>query len=204
MIHEFDMVTLKTPIPERHLPAGLEGTVVDAVHSKDGWVTVEFFKGEETIAVLPVEIENLHPGRPGKFKNHEDPPRMAAFILEDDVVHIPAWEWSSDRSRLFEHAVRVRTYPAMELRRDGLERIPTPMFTLTFDNDRSVAVTLKNMDSPRFGVYLATRADASIVAGDIERTVSTAQFHNLSAEGLAKVVREAAEMAPLHETLPED
>lgn len=76
MIHEFDLVTLNTPIPERHLSAGLEGTVVDAVHCDDGWVTVEFFQGDETIAVLPVEIEKLRLASKDKSKETEDRPRQ--------------------------------------------------------------------------------------------------------------------------------
>ena len=193
MIHEFDIVTLKTPIPERQLPAGLEGTVVDAVHSRDGWVTVEFFSDDETVAVLPIEIEKLRPGKKSTAKETEDRPRMAAFILDEGVIHIPAWEWSSDKPLLFGHAVQTKTYPAMELRRNGLERIPTPMFVLSFDNGWSVAVALKITESPRFGVYMATRADASIVLGDIEHIVPDAQVHNVSAEGLTRIVQEVAE-----------
>jgi hypothetical protein len=197
MIHEFDIVTLNTPIPERHLSAGLEGTVVDAVHSDDGWVTVEFFQGDETVAVLPIAIEKLRLGRKAKSKETGDRPQMAAFILDEGVIHIPAWEWSSDRPYLFGHLVHTKTYPAMELRKNGLARIPTPMFVLSFDNGWSVAVALDIMESPKFGVYLATRADVSIVPGDIEHVPPDTQVRNLSAEGLTSIVQEVAERHPL-------
>lgn len=71
MIAEFDMVALKHPIPDRRLPKGARGTVVDAVHIDDGWVTVEFFHGEETVAVLPVSLDDLQPAKPRETKHSE-------------------------------------------------------------------------------------------------------------------------------------
>jgi hypothetical protein len=59
MIAEFDNVTLKKPIPDHGLRRGTRGTVVDALHAGEGWVTVEFFRRGETVAVLPVDIESL-------------------------------------------------------------------------------------------------------------------------------------------------
>ena len=61
MIHEFDLVTLKRAILDQRLPAGLEGTVVDTMHVADGFVTVEFFDRDETVAVLPVKLDDLQP-----------------------------------------------------------------------------------------------------------------------------------------------
>lgn len=81
MIHEFDMVTLNTPIPERHFSTGLKGTVVDAVHSDDGWVTVEFFEGDETVAVLPVAIEKLRLDRKVKPTETEGQSQQIAKSL---------------------------------------------------------------------------------------------------------------------------
>lgn len=59
MIREFATVILKSALPDHQLPAGIEGTVVDALHIAEGFVTVEFFDQDETVAVLPVLVHDL-------------------------------------------------------------------------------------------------------------------------------------------------
>ncbi len=69
-IDEFDGVALLAPIPAdeiaiSHLPAGEglangdEGAVVDAMYRDRGWVTVEFFRNGQTVAVTDVPLTRL-------------------------------------------------------------------------------------------------------------------------------------------------
>jgi hypothetical protein len=81
MIAEFANVTLKNPLPDHSLPKGAKGTVVDALHADQGWVTVEFFKGDDSVAVLPVKIDNLAPDLSGA-KHKSDANEPSTFAIE--------------------------------------------------------------------------------------------------------------------------
>jgi hypothetical protein len=69
---ELENVMLKNPIPDHALPKGTTGTVVDALHADQGWVTVEFFRGDDSVAVLPVKIENPAPLKAGDEPKKRD------------------------------------------------------------------------------------------------------------------------------------
>ncbi len=58
MIEEFDVVTLKTPLPAYGLVEGDEGTVVEAYRDYDNY-TVEFMRGEKTVAIVSVHGKDL-------------------------------------------------------------------------------------------------------------------------------------------------
>ena len=197
MIQEFDLVTLKHAIPDKHLSAGLEGTVVDAMHIADGFVTVEFFDRDETVAVVPVKLDYLQTieqGEPEEANARGTTLSTAPFVYNDGVIYVRSWEWNTSQSSLLGHHVRTTVYPVMEIRRQGFARIPTPIFALTFDNGWTVAVAMKDTRSLEGNGFEATRADAFISPyGAWNDLPDTVKISDRSDEDVLQIVRDVAE-----------
>lgn len=85
----------------------------------------------------------------------------------------------------------------MEIRKQQMDRIPTPIFALTFDNGWTVAIAIKATPSPRHNVFEAMHADMFIspyaVWNDLPDTV---EISYRSDEDILRIIRDVAEREP--------